>query len=116
MQSIVAKSTTEAEFVAASTIEDEIMWLRNVLKELGFEVKQSSSLFMDNQSAVQVAKNPEHYERMKHLDLAFYWLRDIVDKGFIKPVFVSTLDNPADLLTKALQPVKFNGFRAKCGL
>ena len=39
-----------------------------------------------------------------------------MDKGFIKPVFVSTLDNPADLLTKALQPVKFNGFRAKCGL
>ena len=48
LQSIVAKSTTEAEFVAASTTGNEIMWLRNVLKELGFEVKQSSSLFMDN--------------------------------------------------------------------
>jgi hypothetical protein len=81
------------------------MWLRNILKELQFEVKQSLSLFMDNQSAVQVAKNPEHHGRMKHLDLAFYWLRDMVDKDFIKPEFVSTLDNPADLLTKALQPV-----------
>jgi hypothetical protein len=81
------------------------------LKELGFEVKQTSSLFMDNQSV-----NPEHHERMKHLDLALYWLKDMVDKDFIKPVFVSTLNNPADLLTKALQPVKFNGFRAKCGL
>ena len=116
LQSIVAKSTTEAEFVAASTTGNEIMWLRNVLKELGFEVKQSCSLFMDNKSAVQVAKNPEHHGRMKHLDLAFYWLRDMVNKGSIKPAFVSTLDNPADLLTKALQSVKFNGFRAKCGL
>jgi hypothetical protein len=52
------------------------MWLRNVLKELEFEVKQTLSLFMDNQSAVQVAKNPEHHGRMKHLDLAFYCLRD----------------------------------------
>jgi hypothetical protein len=52
LQSIVAKSTTEAKFVAASTTGNEIMWLRNVLKELGFEVKQTSSLFMDNQSAV----------------------------------------------------------------
>jgi hypothetical protein len=102
LQSIVAKSTTEAEFVAASTTGNEIMWLRNVLKELGFEVKQISPLFMDNQSAVQDAKNPEHHGRMKHLDLAFYWLREIVDKDFIKPVFVSTLDNPADLLTRSL--------------
>jgi hypothetical protein len=92
------------------------MWLRNWLKELGFEVKQTSSLLLDNQSAVQVAKNPEHHGRMKHLDLAFYWLRDVVEKGFIKPVYVSTSDNPADLLTKALQPVKLNGFRADCGL
>jgi hypothetical protein len=62
------------------------MWLRNWLKELGFEVKQTSSLLLDNQSAVQVAKNPEHHGRMKHLDLAFYWLKDVVEKGFIKPV------------------------------
>jgi hypothetical protein len=46
LQSIVAKSTTEAEFVAASTTGNEIMWLRNVLKDLGFEVKQTSSLFI----------------------------------------------------------------------
>ena len=116
LQSIVAKSTTEAEFVAASTTGNEIMWLRNVLKELGFEVKQTSVLFLDNQSAVQVAKNPEHHGRMKHLDLTYFWLRDVVEKGFIKPVYVSTVDNPADLLTKALQPVKFDGFRAMCGL
>ena len=62
MQLLAGKeSTTEAEFVAASNTGNEIMWIRNVLKELGFEVKQSSSLFMDNQSAVQVAKNPEHH-------------------------------------------------------
>jgi hypothetical protein len=88
LQFIVAKSTTEAEFVAASTTGNGIMWLRNVLKELGFKVKQTLLLFIDNQSAVQVAKNPEHHGGIKHLDLAFYWLRDMVDKGFIKPVFV----------------------------
>jgi hypothetical protein len=57
LQFIVAKSITEAEFVAASTTENEIMWLRIVLKELKFEIKQTSSLFIDNQSAVQVAKS-----------------------------------------------------------
>jgi hypothetical protein len=52
------------EAAAAEMTGNEIMWLSNVLKELGFEVKQTSSLFMDNQSAVQVAKNPEHHGRM----------------------------------------------------
>ena len=48
LQPVVAKSTTEAEFVAASTTGNEIMWVRNVLKELGFEVTCTSSLFIDN--------------------------------------------------------------------
>ena len=116
LQPVVAKSTTEAEFVAASTTGNEIMWVRNVLKELGFEVTCTSSLFIDNQSSVQVAKNPEHHGRMKHLDLAFYWLRDMVEKKTILPIHISTQDNPADLLIKALKPIKFEGFRDDCGL
>ena len=116
LQPVVAKSTTEAEYIAASSTGNEILWLRNVLKELGFEVKQVSSLYLDNNSVVQVAKNSEHHGRMKHLNLAFYWLRDVVEKKIIKPIHISTDHNPSDLLTKALKRVKFSGFRDVCGL
>ena len=61
---------------------------------------------MDNQSALSVAQNPEHHGRMKHLDLRFYWLRDVVEAGHVKVCYVSTQSMPADILTKALGYVK----------
>jgi hypothetical protein len=81
LQSIVALSTTEAEYVAACSAGTEIMWLRNLFTEIGLDLSSTSSpLLIDNQSALSVAKNPEHHGRMKQLDLRYYWLRDEVEK------------------------------------
>ena len=73
-QSIVALSTTEAEYMAACEAGKEIIWMRQLLQELGFPVPTSSVLWMDNQSAIQVAKHPEHHGQMKQLDLRWFWL------------------------------------------
>ena len=67
-QSIVALSTTEAEYMAACEAGQEI-----VLQELGFPMTAPSVLYMDNQSAIQVAKHPEHHGWMKQLDLSWLW-------------------------------------------
>ncbi len=69
LQGIVALSTTEAEFVAATSAGQEILWLRNLFIELGYNMDTPSTLHIDNRSALSVAKNPEHHGRMKHLDL-----------------------------------------------
>jgi Reverse transcriptase (RNA-dependent DNA polymerase) len=106
LQGIVALSTTEAEYVAATSAAQEILWLRNLFTELGYKFDSPSTLYIDNQSALSVAKNPEHHGRMKHLDLRFYWLRDEVDKGVINVVHLPTDEMPADVLTKALGRVK----------
>ena len=81
-----------------------------------FQVEWDLALNMDNQSAIQVAKHPEHHGRMKHLDLCQYWLQDIVDKGIISPHFIPTSDMPADLLTKTLPWVKVQHFCSLLGL
>ena len=73
-QSIVALSTTEAEYIAACEAGKEIVWMRKMMQELGFQLSGTSTLHMDNQSAIQVAKHPEHHGRMKHLDLQWFWL------------------------------------------
>jgi len=57
----MALSTTEAEYVAACQAGKEIIWMRQLLQELGFTVPSASKLCMDNQSAIQVAKHPEHH-------------------------------------------------------
>ena len=115
-QAIVTLSTTEAEFVAAVEAGKEIFWMRNILSEMRQPVGSASRLYIDNRSAISVAKNPEHHGRMKHLDLCFFWLRDAVEAGTIEPVHLRTDEMPADLLTKALPRVKVELFRRMMGL
>ena len=91
-------------FVAAVSAGQEILWLRNLLSEFGYEHSSASKLRIDNLSALSFAKKPEHHGRMKHLDLRFYWLRDQVEAGAIAPSFVPTTEMPADILMKALPP------------
>jgi hypothetical protein len=106
LQTIVALSSTEAEYIAAVSAGQEIIWLRNLLSELGYTLSFPSTLHIDNNSALSVAKNPEHHGRMKHLDLRFYWLRNEVEKGTIVTKYLPTDEMPADILTKALGRVK----------
>lgn len=72
LQSMVTLSTTEAEYIAATSAGQEILWLRNLFHELGYKPTGAFTPHMDNQSAVQVAKNPEHHGRIKQLDLRYY--------------------------------------------
>ena len=102
MQSLVAQSTTEAEYIAAVDAGREMVWMRHLLSEFGYSLPGPSVLHMDNQSAISVSKNPEHHGCMKHLDLQFYWLRDQVEAGILVPQFIGTNEMPADVLTKPL--------------
>ena len=102
MQSLVTLSTTEAEYVAAVAAGQEVIWLRNLFAELGYDMSGPSTLMTDNQSAMNVAKDPEHHGRMKHLDLRYHWLRDVVNDGQISMGYCPTDTMPADILTKPL--------------
>jgi len=116
LQGVVSLSTTEAEYIAAVQGGKEIKWLRNLLLEIGLPCPGPFTLLLDNQSAISVAKNPEHHGRMKQLDLSFYWLRDAVQNWIITPDFVPTDEQAADLLTKALPKAKVIHFCKMLGL
>jgi hypothetical protein len=116
LQSIVALSTTEAEFIAAASASQEVVWMRALLGELGFPISGPSLLLLDNQSAIQVGKNPKHHGRMKHLDLCFYWLRNVVVAGQIVLRYVPTANMAANLLTKGLACIKVAAAWPQLGL
>ena len=81
--------------------------MRSLFTELGIDVNSTPSpLYVDNQSALAVAKNPEHHGRMKQLDLRFFWLREAVANKKISIHYIPTDQMPADMLTKALTKVK----------
>ena len=116
LQPVVTWSTTEAEYIAAGAAGAEILWVQNVLKELGYISRAPANLWVDSQSAISVSKNLEHHECMKHLDLCFYWLKDQVGKNKIKPAHLRMDDMPVDLLTKALPKPQLLKLQQKMGL
>ena len=116
LQNIVTLSTTEAEFVAATLAGTEILWLWNLFDKLNLRIEKLSCLCIDNQSALSIAKNPEHHGRMKHLNLRFFWLWEKVAQQITQMEYVPTKDMPADLLTKALPREAMERHRHAMGL
>ena len=99
-------STTESEYVALTEAIKEAIWLRGITNELGI-MCSTVKLFCDSQSAIHLSKNSMFHERSKHIDVRLHFVRDIISQGIIKVEKISTLTNPADMLTKAIPVGKF---------
>ena len=106
LQSVVALSTTEAEYTAAAEAFKEAIWLRGMINELGYE-QSSIAILCDSQSAISLSKNQVHHEKTKHIDIKLHFIRLEVSKGTVKLVKVHTSNNVADMLTKPIPKAKF---------
>jgi len=116
LQPIVALSSTEAEYVAACKAGQEAVWVRQFLEAVGYDMSAPATMFVDNKSAVCVARNPEHQTRMKHINVCWHWLRECVEKKVFKIEHIPTDQMPADILTKALSRAKVESGRRMLGL
>ena len=101
LQSVVALSTTEAEYMALTEAAKEGKWLLKICDELGFKFS-SFKLFCDSQSAVCLAKNAVYHFRTKHMDTKYNFIRDKVREGLVDLQKVHTTLNASDFLTKSL--------------
>ncbi|CAA7054408.1 unnamed protein product [Microthlaspi erraticum] len=106
LQSVVALSTTEAEYMALTSAVREAIWLKGICEELGFETG-AVKIHCDSQSALALAKNSVHHERTKHIATKYHFIRDIVAEETVKLFKIHISMNPADFLTKALPGPKF---------
>ena len=97
----MALSTTEAEYIATTEAIKEGVWLRGILGDFGIEQKVVRVL-CDSNSAICLAKHQVFHERSKHIDVRLHFIRDQIDKGEVEVLRVSTDENAADALTKAL--------------
>ncbi|KAK6586176.1 hypothetical protein PZA11_001233 [Diplocarpon coronariae] len=103
-QTIVALSSTEAEYVAMCKFAQEASWIRQVLKEMGYAGDDATKVEMicDNQGALHLTENPEYHQRTKHIDIKFHYIRQELRKGHLDLWYTNTKDNAADGLTKSL--------------
>jgi len=73
-QSIVMLLSCEAEYVAANLAVCHLIWLRNMLKHLGFSQENPIEIYIDNRSTIALAKNPVYHERSKHIDTRHHFI------------------------------------------
>ena len=105
-QKSIALSTCEAEIIALSEAAKDIVYLRKLLDGLDAKERSPSLLSTDSKSARDVSYNPEHHDRMKHVQRRHFFVRDMVESFEIEVPFVRTADNLADILTKPMKDAK----------
>lgn len=115
-QRCVALSSCEAEFMAATTAACQAIWLRNLLMQITGEFISPVVIYIDNKSAIDLAKNPVFHGRSKHIDIRYHFIRECVERGDIIVNHVRTANQRADVLTKALVTVKFERMRKLLGV
>lgn len=115
-QNVVALSSCEAEYIAASQAACQVLWLEAMLEELKIEYKKPVKLNVDNKSSISLTKNPIGHGRSKHIETKFHFIRDQVSKGKIEVVYCQTEKQAADVLTKALKTDRFIELRKMLGV
>jgi hypothetical protein len=106
---IVSLSSCESEFVAATAAAKQALWLRNLISEITKQDPKPVTLFVDNNSAIALMKNPVFHGRSKHIDLKYHFIRECVERGQIVVKRVGTEEQKADILTKASVCLRLRG-------
>ncbi|GJX21883.1 putative ribonuclease H-like domain-containing protein [Tanacetum coccineum] len=106
-QTIVAISSTEAEYVAAASCCAQVLWMQNQLLDYGFNF-MNTEIHIDNESTICIVKNPVLHSKTKHIQIRHHFIRDCYEQRLINVVKVHTDDNVADLLTKGFDLARFN--------
>ncbi|GJS86852.1 putative ribonuclease H-like domain-containing protein [Tanacetum coccineum] len=114
-QTVVANSTTEAEYIAASNCCGQVLWIQNQLLDYGYNFMQTK-IHIDNESTIYIVKNPVFHSKTKHIEIRHHFIRDSNEKKLIQMIKIYTDQNVADLLTKAFDVSRFQYLIASIGM
>ena len=97
----MARSSTEAEYKAVANASSKLLWINSLLRELSISLP-APILWCDNIGATYLLANPMFHARMKHIEIDFHFIREQVAARRLRVCIISSQDQRADLLTKAL--------------
>lgn len=106
-QSVVALSSTEAEYIELTQATKQVIWERRLLKNLGHPQSAPTTIFEDNQSAMSLAEKPGDHRRTKHIDVQYHFIREKIESKEVQVEYCPTGQQLADIMTKALPREKF---------
>jgi len=114
-QSIVSRSSAEAEYRVMANATSEAIWLHNLLCSLHVPIL-SAQLYCDNQAALHIAANPVFHERTKHIEIVCHFVKERILSGEVITRYVFTKEQLADLFTKVLGLRPFHYSLGKLGV
>jgi hypothetical protein len=100
IQSSVAQSSCEAEYIAAGAAANELVWWRQLCADLGYPMRGASPVRCDSEAAVGLAKHSGKFEATKHIRLKYHVLRQYQKEGEVQTVWCPSRHQWADVLTK----------------
>lgn len=115
-QKVVARSSAEAEFRAMAQGICELLWVKNVLKDLGFKPRVVMPLYCDNKAVIAIAHNPVQHDRTKHVEVDRHFIIEKLEAQIIEVPFVKSGDQLADMLTHAVSSSVFSNSLDKLGI
>eukprot|EP00253_Pinus_taeda_P015569 PITA_15569 len=115
-QAAISLSSAEAEYCGAVEASKEALWLCQILSEFGFQQQHPTTLWCDNQCAIQLCKDPVQHQRNKHIELRMHFIRKLIHDHVLEVKYCSTDDQVADIFTTALTEAKFTKLRFMVGV
>lgn len=115
-QQVVALSTAEAEYIAATNCATQAIWLRKILEFLQHQQDAPTTIFCDNKSAIALSKNPVFHGRSKHIDIKYHKIRELVARKQISIEYCSSDCQVADIFTKPLKTESFLKLKKAIGI
>lgn len=115
-QPVVARSSAEAELRALAQGVCELIWIKRILEELKLQRTEPLMLYSDSKSAINIAHNPIHHDRTKHVEVDRHFIKEKIDGKELCVVYIPSKQQQADLLTKGLSTESFNELVCKLGM
>jgi hypothetical protein len=110
-----AISTTDTEFYAASEGATDAIWFKSILAELAIDTG-TIPMYCDSNCAISIIQDPEEHQRVKHIDVKYFFLRDHQEIGTLKMIKIPTDDQVASIFTKPLAKKRFERLQRMMGI
>ncbi|GJT08247.1 hypothetical protein Tco_0842709 [Tanacetum coccineum] len=114
-QTVVATSTTEAEYVAAASCCGQVLWIQNQLLDYGYNF-MNTIIYIDNNSTICIIENPVQHSKTKHIEIRHHFIKDCNAKKLIQMAKIDSEHNVADLLTKGFDAGRFQYLVSSIGM
>ncbi|KAM1489804.1 hypothetical protein ACFXTO_033012 [Malus domestica] len=115
-QKVIARSSDEAKYRSMAHGVCELLWVRNLLRDLGFRPKHAMRLHCDNKAAIDIAHNPVQHDQTKHVEVDRNFIKEKLEARLIEVPFIKSEDQLVDMLTKAVTSTVFHSSLSKLGI